>query len=231
MKRLFLLLSILILLPAQVNAVNWEAIPNVRPMDYFDTDSAKIIDGSLLIAIRFYSGYGDTIISYIKINPEKNMWYLLFYKEYDKNEYDSSEILKYDSSKLKGQAIEAHSVVLYIRNKYFDKSTYKYNEEAYKKDVAKNAAAHKQYKYYTHKVWSTIYRNWKPSKNTNDRSIVDMILRINKEGSVVSYIIRKPVSQEMKNSLIEAIKKSKFEPLPQYLEMEFIDIPLRFNVI
>lgn len=238
MKKILVLFVLLILLSIQAHAVNWEpaikygSVNDARVMNYLDVDSAKIVDGNLFIAVKSYSVFGDVVVAYLKINPDKNIWNTLFYKEYDESEYHSDDILNYNVTNDRyPHIIVPDSLQWYARNKYFDKSTYKYNEEAYKKDVAKNAAALKQYKYYTDKVWSTIYRNWKPPKNTNDRSIIQVLLMVNKDGSVMSYIFRKPISAEMKNSLLEALKKSKLDPLPEGMQAEFMNIPLQFSIV
>lgn len=238
MKKILLLFVLLLLLSIRAQAVNWEpvikygSVNDVRVMNYLDVDSAKIVDGNLFIAVKSYSVFGDVVVVYLKINPDKNVWNTLFYKEYDESEYHSDDILKYNVTNDRHQhIIVPDSLQWYVRNKYFDKNTYKYNEEAYKKDVAENTAALKQYKYYTDKVWSTIYRNWKPPKNTNDRSIIQVLLLVNKDGSVMSYIFRKPISAEMKNSLLEAFKKSKLDPLPESMQAEFMNIPLQFSIV
>lgn len=238
MKRFFLLLSVLFLFAVKVNAVNWEQVitsPSlVNPVigNYIDVDSAKIVDGNLFIAVKTYSNLGNIVITYLKINPDKNVWYILFYKEYDENEYCSDDILKYNVTNSRHQHIIApDSLQWYVRNKYFDKNTYKFDEEAYKKDLAENAMAFKQYKYYTDKVWSTIYRNWKPPKSTHDISAINVLLLVNKDGSIMSYLFRKPISTEIKNSLIEAMKKSKLDPLPQSMQAEFMNIPLQFSIV
>lgn len=79
MKKILVLFVSLILLSIQAHGVNWEpaikygSVNDARVMNYLDVDSAKIVDGNLFIAVKSYSVFGDVVVVYLKITPDKNV--------------------------------------------------------------------------------------------------------------------------------------------------------------
>ena len=208
------------------NAVKWDYIPKSLPVSFIDTDSVRIINNNIFAAVKSLGN-----ITYYKINPYTNKYILLYFEEFDENKYKSDNILKYDIN----NPAHYHKIytedTTYIIKKYCPSCpTVKLEEQAFKDEMQRSENLEKQYNSYLEKTIKTVYNNWKKPDKITDKVNGIAVIRINKDGTVATYIIRKPISESYKRSIIDAINKSKFDPLPESMGLDFINLLMPFPI-
>ena len=121
---------------------------------------------------------------------------------------------------------------MYLHHKKYCPScpTVKLEEQAFKEEMQRSENLGKQYNSYFGKTIKTVYNNWKKPDKITDKVNGMAVIRINKNGSVATYIIRKPISESYKQSIIDAINKSKFDPLPESMGLDFINLLIPFPI-
>ncbi len=226
MKKILVIIISLMLSATSANAVKWDYIPKSQPVSFIDTDSVRIINDNIFAAVKSWGN-----ITYYKINPYTNKYILLYFEEFDENKYKSDNILKYDINN------PAHYHKIYTEDCAYIIKTYcpscptvKLEEQAFKEEMQRSENLGKQYNSYFGKTIKTVYNNWKKPDKITDKVNGMAVIRINKNGSVATYIIRKPISESYKQSIIDAINKSKFDPLPESMGLDFINLLIPFPI-
>lgn len=191
---------------------------------FIDTDSVKMVNGNIFATIK-----GGGNIAYYKINPYSNKYILLYFEEFDENKYKSDNNLKYDVNNPNHYHAICTDEINYIRERYCPSCPkFTIEKETLKNEVKiQEQFEDKYYSYFTN-IRSTIYHNWEKPQKLNDNVRGFALIRIYKDGTVATFILRKPISAIYKQSIIDAIKKSKFDPLPESMNLDFLNVPIFF---
>ena len=75
-----------------------------------------------------------------------------------------------------------------------------------------------------------IKNNWYPPTSSFENTAT-IIVTLNKNGKLIDCVMAVPSNDEgFDNSLIKAVKKTKFAPLPDEVTEEYLDIDFTFNM-
>ena len=75
-----------------------------------------------------------------------------------------------------------------------------------------------------------IKNNWYPPVQSFENKAT-VVITLNKEGQLIECHLSEPSNDEgFNNSLIEAVKKTKFSPLPDSIKYNNVDIDFTFNM-
>lgn len=241
MKRLFLLLSVLMVGSLCANAVDWQPVEtNLIDFNmYIDNDSVQYINSNeFLYAIRYQVAGKPERVAYMKSNSLKNYIGVIRADDYDPENYkpeiyfhnprvfmkplDESSFLSFAHNKLitnndntiaNNDVLKQDSVKDVMLNYIFHpKSIF---DVSYRKSQEKFAAENMHD--YVSAMAVRLNKNWQPPSSKESRHAI-VVLSIGRDGSLVEHKFAKSTGDDLTDrSIISAIERTiPFEKFPAY---------------
>ena len=238
------ILILLIFMPIlNVNAASWKPLDvepnnnlsfiNTGGKSYVDTDSVVVKNGYIYAVMKSDLPFQNSILSYLKIDPLENVYYILHMTDYNNVNYIDN-IFKYDTfNKNHEHPISSGNGVFAIRELYSNSRDplFNVNMNATIKNINLYQNYENKIKQYNENIYRIIYNNWnKPKPVTNKFYYVKFFIKVKKDGTAFLCIVQKPVDDKVKESIKYAVEKSKLPPLPESVDLDYIYLQMSFSL-